>query len=139
MAELHARLSGVSKVFDSGTGRVHALGPVDLDLAAGEFVTIVGPSGCGKTTLLETLAGLTAPTDGTGTFEGEPVGEEVPGGGGGVFQEEARSPWLSVGENSACGLRRAGAAPDEIRARVPSALAFMGLQALARAYPAQLS
>src|SRR5713226_1968423 len=111
MAQVRARLSGISKVFDSGNGRVHALGPLDLDLAAGEFVTIVGPSGCGKTTLLETLAGLTAPTDGTVSFEGKPVGDEVP----------------------------AGVAADEIRARVTYAIAFMGLQAFARAYPAQLS
>src|ERR1700674_3796851 len=139
MADLHARLSGVSKVFDSGNGRVHALGPLDLDLAAGEFVTIVGPSGCGKTTLLETLAGLTAPTAGTVTFEGEPVGEEVPAGVGVVFQEDASFPWLNVWDNIAFGLRRAGATADETRARVTYAIAFMGLQAFARAYPAQLS
>src|SRR6202521_38113 len=139
MAEVHARLSGVSKVFDSGNGRVHALGPVDLDLAAGEFVTIVGPSGCGKTTLLETLAGLTAPTEGTVTFEGEPVGEEVPAGVGVVFQEDASFPWLNVWDNIAFGLRRAGVAAEEIRARVTYAIAFMGLQAFARAYPAPLS
>src|ERR1700674_36315 len=139
MAEVHARLSGVSKVFDSGNGRVHALGPVDLDLAAGEFVTIVGPSGCGKTTLLETLAGLTAPTEGTVTFEGEPVGEEVPAGVGVVFQEDASFPWLNVWDNIAFGLRPAGVPADEPRARFTYAIAFMGLQAFARAYPAQLS
>src|ERR1051326_6543814 len=61
MAQTRARLSGVTKIFDSGNGRVHALGPLDLDLAAGEFVTIVGPSGCGKTTLLETPPGLPGP------------------------------------------------------------------------------
>src|SRR2546428_9249 len=58
MAQVRARLSGVTKVFESGNGRVHALGPLDLDLGAGEFVTIVGPSGCGKTTLLETFGAL---------------------------------------------------------------------------------
>src|SRR5213083_2081831 len=112
MVELRARLTGVSKVFDTCEGRVHALGPVDLDVAAGEFVTIVGPSGCGKTTLLETLAGLTAPS-----------GDEVPAGIGVVFQEDASFPWLNVWDNIAFGLRRAGVAADEVRARVTYAIA----------------
>src|SRR6266571_3274581 len=112
MAEVRARLSGVTKVFESGNGRVHALGP---------------------------LAGLTAPTDGTVSFEGKPVGDEVPAGVGVVFQEDASFPWLNVWDNIAFGLRRAGVAAAEIRARVTYAIAFMGLQAFARAYPAQLS
>jgi NitT/TauT family transport system ATP-binding protein len=139
MAELRARLSDVSKRFDTREGHVDALGPVDLDLAAGEFVTIVGPSGCGKTTLLETLAGLTVPSEGTVTFEGAPIGGEVPAGVGVVFQEDASFPWLNVWDNIAFGLRRAGMAADEVRARVAYAIDFMGLMAFARAYPAQLS
>src|SRR5438874_13051408 len=139
MADLRARLSGVSKLFETREGHVHALGPIDLDLAAGEFVTIVGPSGCGKTTLLETLAGLTVPIAGTVTFEGEPIGDKVPAGIGVVFQEDASFPWLNVWDNIAFGLRRAGLPTEEIRARVIYAVAFMGLQAFARAYPAQLS
>ncbi len=136
-----ARLSGVTKVFDTGNrqGTVHALGPVDLDLAAGEFVTVVGPSGCGKTTLLETLAGLTSPSAGTVAFEGKPVLGKVPRGIGIVFQEDASLPWLTVWDNIAFGLRRAGLAADEIRARVDYAVSFMGLGAFAAAYPAQLS
>src|SRR6266545_1316164 len=141
MPDERARLSSVSKVFDTREGPVHALGPLDLDLAAGEFVTIVGPSGCGKTTLLETLAGLTVPSAGTVTFEGNVVGDRVPAGIGVVFQEDASFPWLNVWDNIAFGLRRS-AAPmpaEEIKARVDYAVAFMGLQAFARAYPAQLS
>src|SRR5207244_5189120 len=101
--------------------------------------TLVGPSGCGNTTLLETLAGLTAPSAGTVAFEGKPIGGEVPAGIGVVFQEDASFPWLNVWDNIAFGLRRAGVAAAEIRARVTYAIAFMGLQAFARAYPAQLS
>jgi NitT/TauT family transport system ATP-binding protein len=139
--ELRARLSGVTKVFDtrSRQGAVHALGPVDLDLAAGEFVTVVGPSGCGKTTLLETLAGLTRPSAGTVTFEGKPVDDKVPRGIGIVFQEDASLPWLTVWDNIAFGLRRAGIPAGEIRARVDYAVSFMGLGAFAAAYPAHLS
>jgi NitT/TauT family transport system ATP-binding protein len=131
MTDLRARLSGVSKIFETRDGRVEALGPIDLDLAAGEFVTIVGPSGCGKTTLLETLAGLTVPSAGTISFEGKPIGV--------VFQEDASFPWLNVWDNIAFGLRRADVAADEIGARVAYAVDFMGLRAFARAYPAQLS
>ena len=140
-AEVRARLSGVTKVFDGGRGEnaVRALGPVDLELVAGEFVTVVGPSGCGKTTLLETLAGLTRPSAGTVTFDGAEVADKVPHGIGIVFQEDASLPWLTVWDNIAFGLRRAGTPHSEIRARVDYAVSFMGLGAFAAAYPAQLS
>ena len=55
----------------------------------GEFFAVVGPSGCGKSTLLEVLAGLQVPTQGSVTFEGQPVAGEVPDGVGVVFQEDA--------------------------------------------------
>jgi NitT/TauT family transport system ATP-binding protein len=138
---IHARLSGVTRVFPGTAGHpaVHALGPVNLDLRRGEFFAVVGPSGCGKSTLLEVLAGLQPPTDGAVTFEGRPVAGEVPEGIGVVFQEDASFPWLTVWDNTAFGLRRMGAAEAEIRRRVDDALAFMGLKDFARAYPAQLS
>jgi ABC-type nitrate/sulfonate/bicarbonate transport system ATPase subunit len=63
----HVSLRGVSKVFPTtkaGEG-LHALGPVDLDLARGEFFAVVGPSGCGKSTLLELIAGLMPVSAGT--------------------------------------------------------------------------
>ncbi len=140
MPEPQARLTGVTKVFaPPGGAAVHALGPVDLELARGEFLTVVGPSGCGKTTLLDLLAGLGAPTAGVVTFEGEPLAGRVPRGVGVVFQEDASLPWLTVWDNIAFGLRRAGVAAREIRARVDRAVDFMGLGAFARSYPAQLS
>ena len=55
-------LRGVTKVYDSG---VMALGPLDLDVRRGEFVSLLGPSGCGKSTALRLIAGLNAPTSGT--------------------------------------------------------------------------
>ena len=135
----HAALSGVTKVFGTGPAAVHALGPIDLELPTGAFVTVVGPSGCGKTTLLETLAGLTSPSAGSVTFEGNIVRDRVPRGIGVVFQEDASLPWLTVWDNIAFGLRRTGVAPAEIKVRVDHAVAFMGLGAFAAAYPAQLS
>ena len=140
MPEPQARLAGVTKIFETpDVAAVHALGPIDLALERGEFLTVVGPSGCGKTTLLELLAGLTVPTAGVVTFEGEPLAGRVPPGVGVVFQEDATFPWLTVWDNIAFGLRRAGIATSEVRVRVDRAVDFMGLDAFARAYPAQLS
>ena len=139
--EVHARLLGVTRIFLGTAGQqpVHALGPVDLELRRGEFFAVVGPSGCGKSTLLEILAGLQSPTAGTVAFEDQPVTIEVPDGIGVVFQEDASFPWLTVWDNAAFGLRRAGAAEAEVSRRVNDALAFMGLKDFAGAFPAQLS
>ena len=134
----HASLRGVTRVYP-GTPPVHALGPIDLDLAQGEFFAVVGPSGCGKSTLLDVLAGLSPASAGQVTFEDRPVAGKVPDGVGVVFQEDASFPWLTVTDNVAFGLRRAGIDPAEIRRRVEYAVGFMGLRDFARAYPMQLS
>ena len=118
---------------------VHALGPIDLDLRAGEFFSVVGPSGCGKSTLLDLIAGLSAPSDGSILFEDHTVGNGVPEGVGVVFQEDASFPWLTVWDNVAFGARRMGIPAGEISERVEHALRFMGLSTFAHAYPAQLS
>lgn len=137
-APAHARLRGVTRVFELPKSTLHALGPVDLDLAKGEFFSVVGPSGCGKSTLLDILAGLSEPQAGTAEFEGKPI-RGVPDGVGVVFQEDASFPWLSVRDNVAFGLRRAGMDPAEITRRVDYAVGFMGLKDFAGSYPAQLS
>ena len=87
----HSTLSGVTRVYP-GVTPVHALGPLDLDLARGEFFSVVGPSGCGKSTLLDVLAGLSPPTAGEVSFEGRPVIGEVPHGIGGYFKKMPVSP-----------------------------------------------
>src|SRR5216117_106759 len=139
--QVHAALAGVTKIFPASAGHheVHSLGPIDLKLMFGEFLSVVGPSGCGKSTLLEVLAGLTAATAGTVTFDGKIIAGEVPDGIGVVFQEDASFPWLNVADNVAFGLRRAGVEAAETSRRVRDALAFMGLVDFAKAYPAQLS
>lgn len=139
MTRVHAELKGVTRVFSGADRQVHALGPVDLALEQGEFFSVVGPSGCGKSTLLEVLCGLAEPTAGSVSFEGRAIHGEVPDGIGVVFQEDASFPWLTVWDNVAFGLRRAGLPAGEIRRRVDYALAFMGLVDFAKAYPAQLS
>ncbi|HEV2677068.1 MAG TPA: ABC transporter ATP-binding protein [Aliidongia sp.] len=138
--EIHARLRGITRVYGGrgGAAGLHALGPVDLDLRRGEFFSVVGPSGCGKSTLLDVLSGLVPPTAGTAEFEGRPI-TGVPDGIGVVFQEDASFAWLTVQDNIAFGLRRAGVDAAEIARRVAHAIGFMGLRDFAKAYPAQLS
>jgi NitT/TauT family transport system ATP-binding protein len=131
----------VTKTFPNakGGGAIHALGPLDLDIKRGEFFSIVGPSGCGKTTLLDLLAGLAMPSEGTILCNGAKLVGSVPDGVGVVFQQDASFAWMTVWDNVAFGLRRRGSASAEMRRRVDQVLAFMGLAAFARAYPAQLS
>ena len=141
----HARLSAIERRYPPPPGSgpdvrpIHALGPLDLDLRRGEFFSVVGPSGCGKSTLLDVLGGLARPDAGTVEFEARPVQGAVPDGIGIVFQEDSSFPWLTVEDNAAFALRRAGVADGEIRSRVAEALSFMGLAPFTRAYPAQLS
>jgi NitT/TauT family transport system ATP-binding protein len=135
-----ARLRAVTRYYGPADGpkRLHALGPIDLDLYEGEFFSVVGPSGCGKSTLLDILAGLNPPTGGTADFEGKPI-TGVPDGVGVVFQEDASFPWLTVEANVAFGLKMAKIDRAEIKRRVADALALMGLSDFARSFPAQLS
>src|SRR5476651_697776 len=84
-----------------------ALGPVDLDVGKGEFVSLLGPSGCGKSTALRLIAGLSAPTSGS---VGVAHRSEVSRAGhsiGFVFQEPTLMPWTSVRENVGLPLKLA--------------------------------
>ncbi len=136
----HVSVRNVTRSFDTAGGdKLHALGPINLELRTGEFFSVVGPSGCGKSTLLEIIAGLTPASSGEVMFEGNPVRGDVPDGIGVVFQEDASFPWLTVRDNISFGLRRHGVAPDEVERRVEHALGLVGLKDFAAAYPVQLS
>ncbi len=123
-------LRGVSKTFAGGTS---ALSPIDLAVAEGSFTSLVGPSGCGKSTLLRLIAGLSAPTSGSV----ERSGANTPLSVGFVFQDATLMPWASVADNIALPLRLAHA--SDIDARVSEAIARVGLEGFARAYPRELS
>lgn len=128
-------LRGVTKIYDSG---VAALGPLDLSVGQGEFISLVGPSGCGKSTALRLIAGLTTPTTGQvellQTDRGE-AGHRT----GYVFQEPTLMPWASVRDNVGLPLRLAHWSAVEIKSKVDAALARVGLADFADHLPRQLS
>jgi thiamine transport system ATP-binding protein len=136
MADL--ALADVHKTF----GDTVALDGVSLDVASGEFFTLVGPSGCGKTTTLRTIAGLEPPTAGTVSFDGRDVTGLAPEDRdvGVVFQNYALFPHMSVAENVAYGLRFTdppdGQTVDE---RVTELLELVDLAGMDERDPDQLS
>lgn len=130
-------LSGLAKQY----GAVHALRPMDLDVATGEFLTVLGPSGSGKTTLLQIVAGLVEPTAGTLLIDGEdhtwtPAHRRSIGV---VFQNYALFPHMTVRENAAFPLEMRRVPRKELERRVTIALEMVGLAALRDRFPAELS
>jgi NitT/TauT family transport system ATP-binding protein len=128
-------LRGVGKTFPNGT---LALAGLDLDIRAGEFLSLLGPSGCGKSTALRIIAGLSEPTQ--GKIEWRQAAERPQGGGriGFVFQEPRLMPWTNVFNNVRLPFKLEGA-PADATARVNAALERVGLQKFSRAYPRELS
>jgi NitT/TauT family transport system ATP-binding protein len=133
---LAVRLRGVTKIYDSG---VAALGPFDLEVRRGEFVSLLGPSGCGKSTALRLIAGLNAST--SGTVEVSHRESKVRAGHsiGFVFQEPTLMPWASVRDNVRLPLKLAHMPTSEANARIAGALAQVGLAEFADAFPRELS
>ena len=134
------RLRHLSKTyFDPYAGaHVTALNDVSLEVAQGEFVSIVGPSGCGKTTLLNLVAGFIAPTAGEILLDGRAVRGPGPDRGV-VFQSFALFPWKTVLDNVAFGLRMRGLPPAECERIAREYLAMVGLADTAARYPNELS
>jgi spermidine/putrescine transport system ATP-binding protein len=138
------RTGGPCVVLDSVTkrfGELTAVDAIDLDIAEGEFFTMLGPSGCGKTTTLRMIAGFEEVTDGRLAIDdvdmqGIPPHKRPTNT---VFQSYALFPHLSVKENVAFGLRRKGVDKSEIDRRVREELERVGLAAEANRRPAQLS
>jgi putative spermidine/putrescine transport system ATP-binding protein len=132
------RFKGVEKSYD---GLKTVVKRLDLDVAQGEFLTLLGPSGSGKTTSLMMLAGFETPTQGQIFLEGKAI-ESVPAhrrGIGMVFQNYALFPHMTVGENMAFPLQVRGMKRHDIEEKVRKALAMVRLGELANRYPSQLS
>jgi NitT/TauT family transport system ATP-binding protein len=126
IAELHR----VERSFANG---VQALGPLDLAVHKGEFLSLLGPSGCGKSTCLRILAELLAPSAGTLTW---PQGKPRIGF---VFQDPTLMPWAIARDNVRLPLDLARVPREEANARAEAALARVGLGEFSRAYPRALS
>ena len=129
-------LGAVTKVYDNG---VAALGPIDLDVKRGEFVSLLGPSGCGKSTALRLIAGLTAPSSGTVRVSRHAGATRAGHSIGFVFQEPTLMPWAQVRDNVRLPLKLAGMPAAEADQRIGEALAQVGLSEFAEAYPRELS
>ena len=122
------QLSGVSKTFANVTV---AVAPLDLKVAEGSFTSLVGPSGCGKSTLLRLITGLASPSSGTVLRAAEAAATSF------VFQDPTLMPWATAAENVALPLQLVGT--GEIESKVQDALARVGLDGFAQAYPRELS
>lgn len=124
-------IRNVAKVFAGG---VAALDGFSVDLADGDFVSLLGPSGCGKSTALRLIAGLSHPTRGRIAWRdgGDPQL-------GVVFQEPTLAPWSSVFDNVWLPLRLRGVARKAARAAVMESIAAVGLAGFDGAYPRALS
>ena len=134
---------GAAKTYPNG---VHALEPIDLEVRAGDFTTLLGPSGCGKSTLLRMIGGLSAPTAGTvvlGSTMDATVADSPDGGRrkpelAFVFQSPTLMPWASVERNVQLPLDLAGEENDRA-SKVDAALRLVALNDFAGAYPRELS
>jgi spermidine/putrescine transport system ATP-binding protein len=130
-------LRHVSKRF----GDVAAVDNVSLQIADGEFFSLLGPSGCGKTTTLRMIAGFELPSEGELLIKGEPMGATPPYRRhvNTVFQSYALFPHLTVAQNVAFGLQMQGVAKAEIERRVAEALRLVRLDDFGKRRPKQLS
>jgi NitT/TauT family transport system ATP-binding protein len=130
------RVDGVSKSYGGDSA---ALQETSIDVAPGEFVSLVGPSGCGKSTLLSLIAGLLVPDSGRIELDGEDVTGKPAGGRAMVFQDAALMPWLSVRHNVEYGLRAQRVPRAERRERAMEALRMVHLEHVSERAPHELS
>jgi NitT/TauT family transport system ATP-binding protein len=133
------KVDNVCKIFQTPSqANLNALIDIELDIHAGEFVTIVGPSGCGKSTLLKLIAGFSGCSAGRILFQGEEVrglNTKV----GYVPQESKLFPWLTVEENVGFGLSSKRFSRADRERQVNYFINLAGLSGFEKYYPAQLS
>ena len=133
-------IDGLSKSFAAAlTAKDRlALSDISLQIAEGEFVSIVGPSGCGKSTLLYMVGGFVAPSRGAVSVAGKPVTGPGPDRGP-VFQEFALFPWKTVLGNVMYGLLQQGMSRPEAEAKARALISLVRLTGYERFYPKELS
>jgi ABC-type nitrate/sulfonate/bicarbonate transport system ATPase subunit len=131
-------LSNVSHVFGTGPQAVTALSDISIEVASGEFVSIIGRSGCGKTTLFNIVAGLLTPSRGRVLLDGE----NVTGRAGLVaymLQKDLLLPWRTVIENVVLGLELAGVPKRQSWPKALPLLQRYGLEGFENSFPGSLS
>ncbi len=135
------RIANVSKLFNAGKrNAVQALVDIDLDIAAGQFVSLIGPSGCGKSTLLRVIADLIPPTVGDVTVNGKPAHQaRLDQEYGMAFQQAGLFDWRSVRRNVELPLELKGWDKPKRRQRADEMLELVKLGDFAGHMPWQLS
>ena len=129
----------LSKTFESARGTSHlALSDISLEVADGQFVSILGPSGCGKSTLLYIVGGFVTPSTGSVRVKDAPVTGPGPDRGP-VFQEFALFPWKTVLGNVMYGLIEQGAPRAIAEARARALIEMVHLKGYENFYPKELS
>ncbi len=131
-------VQGVEKLFGTGARPVHAIGPVDLQISPGRFVSFVGPSGCGKSTLLLMIAGLLAPTRGGIAIDGALVRAPYTDLGI-VFQDHALVEWRSALDNVLLQVEMRGLGRRTYEPKARELLASVGLGDFLDRHPWELS
>jgi NitT/TauT family transport system ATP-binding protein len=133
-------LGGVTKRFGEGPSAVEALAPIDLTVAAGEFVSLIGPSGCGKSTLLRIIANLIEPTSGEVLVNGKPARRaRLDQDYGIAFQQAGLLEWRTVQANVELPLMLHGIGKGRRQAQALELLELVGLAEFAGHRPSQLS
>jgi NitT/TauT family transport system ATP-binding protein len=137
----HAKvqIEQVHRRFGWGPRGVDALGPIDLEIADGEFLCVVGPSGCGKSTLLRLLAGLLRPSEGRVAIAIDADNPATAHPAAMIFQDYGIYPWKTVRANVRFGLDIQGVPEADARRRADDWLDRMGLADFADAWPDTLS
>ena len=137
-ADSFISIRNISKTFASRRDLVHALAPLDLDIAPGEFVSIIGPSGCGKSTLMMMLSGLTAATTGTVHVGGKRVQGPISDLGI-VFQHDVLLEWRTALQNILLQAEIRRQDKTEALKQARHLLEMVGLSSFADCYPHELS
>jgi len=132
------RAENLRKTFLQPDGQsITVLNNINVDIKAGEFISLIGPSGCGKSTFLRTVAGLIASDEGRITLDGDEISK--PGYDRGlVFQDPTLFPWLSIYENIAFGLKTRNIYKEK-KSDVAHFIKLVGLNGFEKSYPHQLS
>jgi len=137
----YVQIENVNMVFDTKKGPFVALQDINLDVAQGEFITLIGHSGCGKSTLLNLVAGLLKTNDGMLLCAGREINGPGPDRGV-VFQNHSLLPWLTCFENVYLAVERVFSSKEDkskLKQRTLDALALVGLSHAEQKRPSEIS